>query len=165
MSRLPCKHSRSCHRTPRAEVAAWYDAYLNSFYRSLKAWLRRDIFGARLHAAESAPHLLRTLFSLEQCWTPYYDRLQSRWAVLSGQGWQDGELEAALLALVDSGDPGVQIELETRVEVLLQARDFGHVLAGWDGAIAEVKAWSETKSEALASIRVLNEISRDASGA
>jgi hypothetical protein len=67
--------------------------------------------------------------------------LHSRWPALAGQGWQDGELQASLLALVDSGEPGVQIDLEMRAEALMEARGYGHVLAGWDGAIAEVKTW------------------------
>jgi hypothetical protein len=125
----------------RSEAATWYDAYLNSFYRSLKAWRRGDVLGARLHAAESAGHLLRTLFPLEQRWAPYHDRLASQWALLAGQGWRDGELEAHLLALVESGEPHRQIELETRVEALLAARGFGQVLAGWEGDIEGAKAW------------------------
>ena len=44
-----------------AAVAMEYDSYLNSYVRSLKSWLRGDELGGRLHAAESALHLVRTL--------------------------------------------------------------------------------------------------------
>src|SRR2546423_2715309 len=45
----------------RADAPAWFGAYLNAFYRSLKAWHRGDELGARLQAAESAMHLVRAL--------------------------------------------------------------------------------------------------------
>src|SRR5579875_2370295 len=38
----------------QADVAAWYDAYLNAFHRSLKAWRRGDELGGRLLASEAA---------------------------------------------------------------------------------------------------------------
>jgi hypothetical protein len=125
----------------RADAVEWYDAYLNSFYRSLKAWRRDDRFGGRLHAAESALYLIRMLFSLEGRWPPYLDRLEAQWTILSGQGWQDGELRAALLGLVDNGEPKVQIALEVRVEALMEVRGFGQVLDEWHGDIAQVKTW------------------------
>jgi hypothetical protein len=125
----------------RADAAERYDAYLNSFYRSLKAWRRDDTFGGRLHSAESALYLIRTLFSLERRRPPYLDRLEAQWTILSGQGWQDGELRDALLDLVDNGQPEAQIELETRVEALMDRRGFGQVLDGWNGDIARVKTW------------------------
>ncbi len=125
----------------RTDAAEWYDAYLNSFYRSLKAWRRDDMLGGRLHAAESALYLIRALFFLEGRRPPYLDRLQAQWAMLSGQGWKDGELQAALLGLVESGEPKVQIELESRVEALMEARGFAQVLDDWHGDIEQVKTW------------------------
>jgi hypothetical protein len=71
----------------RADVAAWFDAYLNAFYRSMKAWRRGDELGGRLQAAESAIALIRTLFALERRWPPYHDRLARQLDSLSDQGW------------------------------------------------------------------------------
>ena len=45
----------------RADAAAWFDAYLNGFYRSLKASRGGDELGGRLQAAESAMVLVRAL--------------------------------------------------------------------------------------------------------
>jgi hypothetical protein len=65
-----------------------YDSYLNSFVRSLKAWRRGDDLGGRLHAAESALYLVKTLFGLEHRWPPYHDVLFAELTALEGaQGW------------------------------------------------------------------------------
>ncbi len=129
----------------RADAAAWFDAYLNAFYRSLKAWRRGDELGGRLQAAESAMHLVRTLFPLERRWPPYHDRLAHQLETLAGQGWPAGYLREALLDLLRTGAPGRQQALEAQVEALLRARGFGHVVDAWDGEIERVKAfqWSD----------------------
>ena len=102
-------------------------------YRSLKAWRRGDELGGRLQAADSAMHLLRTLFSLERRWPPYYDRLGTQLAALDAQGWPPGYLREALLGLVRTGDPTLQQELAARVEALMRARGYGQVIDAWDG--------------------------------
>jgi hypothetical protein len=75
-------------------------------YRSLKAWRRSNELGARLQAAESAMHLVRCLFALEQRWTPYHDRLDGQLDTLGvAQNWPPGYLKDALLRLVSTGAP------------------------------------------------------------
>lgn len=108
-------------------LAEHYDAYLNCFVRSLKAWRRGDELGARMQAAESALQLVRTLFALERRWHPYHDQLAGPLAELeAAQGWEEGELPAALLRLVRDADPSFQQELELRVEALLESRGVQH---------------------------------------
>jgi predicted nucleotidyltransferase len=108
-------------------VAEAYDSYLNSWVRSLKAWRAGDALGGRLHAAESALYLIRTLFGLERRWPPYHDRLAPELhAIEEAQGWEPGFLERALLELLGCGRPEFEQELEQRVEDLLAARGFPH---------------------------------------
>lgn len=108
-------------------VAESYDSYLNCFVRSLKAWRGGDELGGRLHAAESALYLIRTLFGLERRWPPYHDRLAPELAAIeAAQGWEPGFLGRALLELLGSGRPGFEQQLEQRVEDLLAARGFPH---------------------------------------
>lgn len=86
-----------------------YDAYLNYWVRSLKAWRKGDELGGRLHAAASTLPLVNLLFGLERRWPPYLDRLESRLSALeAAQGWEPGELRAALLGLLDDGGPARQ---------------------------------------------------------
>jgi hypothetical protein len=125
----------------RADAPGWFDAYLNAFYRSLKAWRRGDELGGRLQAAESAMHLVRVLFSLERRWTPYHDRLGPQLETLASQGWPPGYLREALIALVSTGDPTLQQELEARVEALMRERGHGHVVDAWDGEIERVRGF------------------------
>jgi hypothetical protein len=125
----------------QVDAPAWFDAYLNAFYRSLKAWRRGDELGGRLQAADSAMHLVRTLFSLEQRWTPYHDRLRPELDTLTSQGWPPGVLHEALLGLVSTGDPRRQQELEPRVEALMRQRGHGHVVDAWGGEIERVRAF------------------------
>lgn len=122
-----------------ADVLAWFDAYLNGFYRSLKTWRRGNELGARLQAAESVMHLVRVLFAMERRWPPYHDRLHSQLALLDRQGWPPGYLAETLLVILRTSDPTTQQELELRVEALLHERGFTPDL--WDGEIDRVKAW------------------------
>jgi hypothetical protein len=122
-----------------ADVVGWFDAYINAFYRSLKAWRRGNELGGRLQAADSAMHLVRLLFALERRWPPYHDRLAGQLPTLASQGWPPGYLHTALLRLVQTGDPTFQQELELQVEALLRARGFEVNL--WEGEIDRVKAF------------------------
>jgi uncharacterized protein DUF4037 len=125
----------------QADAAGWFDAYLNAFYRSMKAWRRGDELGGRLQATDSVMHLVRTLFSLERRWTPYHDHLRIELETLGGQGWPPGYLNETLLRLVATGDLTLQQELEVRVEALMRERGHGHVVDAWDGEIERVKAF------------------------
>ena len=122
-----------------AEVLSWFDAYINAFYRSMKAWRRGNTLGGQLQAAASAMHLVCVLFAIERRWPPYHDRLIHQLDTLTSQGWPPGYLHDALLRLVQTGDPTFQQELEARVEALLRARGFEVNL--WEGEIDRVKAF------------------------
>ena len=125
----------------RSEVAESYDGYLNSFYRSLKAWRRGDELAGRLEAAESVVHLARTLFALERRWAPYPKDLARTLDSLSEpQGWAPGYLELTLMGILKTGDPRLQQELEAKVERLLAERGFADVYDAWEGDIDRVKA-------------------------
>ena len=121
------------------DVLGWFDAYINAFYRSLKAWRRGNELGGRLQAAESVMHLVRVLFALERRRSPYHDRLVWQLDTLDTQGWQPDYLRQTLLHLLQTGDPRRQQELELRAESLLRARGFEVNL--WEGEIERVKAF------------------------
>jgi hypothetical protein len=110
-----------------AELAETYDAYLNCFVRSLKAWRRGDELGGRLQAAESCLYLVRLLFALERRWPPYHDQLGAPLGELeAAQGWEAGFLGGALVRVLGTGDPSFQQELELRVEALMESRGIAH---------------------------------------
>jgi hypothetical protein len=129
---------------PKAKevVEKSYDGYLNGLMRSCKAWRRGNELGARVMAAESATHLLHTLFALERRWRPWNDRLPIKLALLDGQGWQPGELHTILLDLIAHGEPRRQQAIARRVIALLRARGFGQVYDDWNGEIDDVLSWS-----------------------
>jgi len=115
------------NRVARENVPAAYDAYLNSFVRSMKSARRGDELGRRLHAAESALALIRTLFGLESAWPPYHDGLDAELpAIEAAQDWPAGYLSMALSRLVGDGDPSFQQQLEGQVERLMLARGVQH---------------------------------------
>lgn len=110
-----------------ADVPQAYDGYLNCWVRSQKAWRRGDDLGGRLHASQSAVYLLRALFGLERRWLPYLDALEPALPEIEqAQRWERGYLRAAVLRLLESGEPAFQRELEARVEALMDARGFAH---------------------------------------
>jgi hypothetical protein len=123
-----------------AAVLSWFDAYINAFYRSVKAWRRGNELGGRLQAAASVMYLVHVLFALERRWAPYHDRLVWQLDTLeSSQGWQPGALRHTLLQLLQTGDPRLEQELELKIEALLRARGFEVNL--WGGEIDRVKAF------------------------
>jgi hypothetical protein len=118
---------RSAGDHAHADLDELYDAYLNCFVRSLKAWRCGNELGARMQAGESALYLVRLLFALERRWHPYHDQLAGPLAELERtQGWRAGELADLLLRLVRDADPTFQQELELRVEALLESRGIRH---------------------------------------
>ena len=122
----------------RERLAAAYDAYLNSFVRSIKAARRGDELGRRLHAAESATALARTLFGLQSAWPPYHDNLAEHLPdIEEAQGWPPGYLQDALLRLVRDGDPTFQQQLEDRIERLMDSRGIAHE---WGTELEPLKA-------------------------
>lgn len=125
----------------QADAAGWFDAYLNAFYRSLKAWRRGNVRGAHLQAAESIAHLLQTLFFLEGQWPPYKDYLGAALERLHGQGWDLADFQETVLHILRTADPVRQQTLEGQVERLLRARGFGHVVDAWEGEIERVKSF------------------------
>lgn len=130
----------SAERAQR-DVASFYDAYLNGFYRSLKCWRRGNTLGGRLEAAQSIDSLLNMLFALEQRWRPYSSRLIFHLHHLAGQGWQSGELEVFLLDLITTGHPTCQQALMRRVVPLLRERGFARVYDDWEGDIDHALSW------------------------
>ena len=120
-----------------AQVSDEYDAYLNSWVRSIKAWRRGDELGGRLHAAASVYPLLRALFGLERQWPPYHDQLETRLSELERlQGWGAGELRTQIVALLDRGSPDVQQRLQAAVESLFRSRGIEH---DWGNDLEQLK--------------------------
>ena len=125
-------------RVAGESTATAYDGYLNSFVRSIKSARRGDELGQRLHAADSALALIRTLFGLESRWPPYHDDLaEALPAIEQAQGWPAGDLSMALSRLAGDGDPSFQQQLEDRVERLMTSRGIEHE---WGDDLEPLKA-------------------------
>lgn len=125
-------------RVAGENTATAYDGYLNSFVRSMKSARRGDELGRRLHAAESALALIRTLFGLESTWPPYHDELAPALpAIEQAQGWPAGYLSMALSRLAGDGDASFQQQLEDRVERLMRSRGVEHE---WGNDLEPLKA-------------------------
>jgi hypothetical protein len=122
-------------------TAAYYDAYLNSLYRSLKCWRRGNVLGARLEAAESVNWMLHTLFALEGRWRPFGSRLSIFLPMLAVQGWDSDDLAAQLLDLLASGEPGQQRAVAQRIIALLRTNGYHHVYESWEGEIDDALTW------------------------
>jgi hypothetical protein len=134
LARMRAEANRVAHEnTPTA-----YDAYLNSFVRSMKSARRGDTLGQRLHAAESALALIRTLFGLESTWPPYHDHLDPALPSIEGaQGWPAEFLATALKRLCGDADASFQQDLEGRVERLMTSRGIAHE---WGNDLEPLKA-------------------------
>ncbi len=127
-------------RKAQADTAGWLDAYLNAFYRSIKALSRGNRMGGHLEAAESMMHLVRTLFSLHGLCTPYWDRLDRWWDRLERGPWRGRELPDRLEEILQSASPSAQQRLEAEVEDLLRREGYGHVFDAWGEELPRVKS-------------------------
>jgi hypothetical protein len=134
LARMRSEADRIAHEnTPTA-----YDAYLNSFVRSMKSARHGDELGRRLHAAESALAIVRTLFGLESRWPPYHDNLGPELpGIEEAQGWPTGYLSVALTRLAGDADASFQQELEGKVERLMSSRGIAHE---WGDDLEPLKA-------------------------
>jgi len=122
-------------RRAREDVDEAYDAYLNSFVRSLKTWGRGDELGGRLHASESMAALVRALCGVLGRWPPYHDELVRLLPEL--ERGLDLPLGDDLREIVRTGDPRAQQRLEARVEALMTSRGFPHQ---WGDDLEPLKA-------------------------
>jgi len=120
----------------RAEVASAYDAYLNSYTRSLKAWRRQNELGGRMHAVESIAALVRTLYGLAGRWPVYHDELERELPELETEVGID--VLEDLRRIAATGDPSVQQQLETRVEKFMADRE---VLHEWEDELDRLRDW------------------------
>jgi hypothetical protein len=123
----------------RHDAAGWYDAYLNGYYRSVKAARRGDELGSRLQAADSIAFLVKALFALRGRLGPHHDRLVRQLAPVEELAWSPGELGPRLLELLRTADPTLQHALERQVADLMRRHGHGSVRDAWGGEID--RAW------------------------
>jgi hypothetical protein len=125
----------------RRETAGYLDAYLNSFYRAMKAAKRGNGLGNHLQAAESMHHLIRTLFFLHGLWPPYLDRLQHQWEKLLKAPHMAETLPQKIERILKTADPTAQQALEAEIEALLRAEGYGEVFDDWGDELPRVKSF------------------------
>lgn len=113
-------------------VAQRLDAYINAFYRSVKAHRRRDEVGWRLAAATSIPPLLDALFALEGRVAPFPDYL-ARELAAHPIARVPADLTERLLRILADGDLPTQQALAREVEALFREAGLGGVFDAWDG--------------------------------
>jgi hypothetical protein len=109
----------------RDTTAERLDDYLNSFYRSLKAWRRGNELAGRIEGMASLRSLAEFLHALDGRRAPYP----------SAYPGTLGELEPLIVDVARTTDPVRQQELQARVEKLARERGFASVYADWDGEI------------------------------
>jgi hypothetical protein len=118
-----------------SRAAALLDAYVNSYYRSLKNDRDGNQHAARLDAGESVARLIAFAFCAERRVAPYNKFLAWELAKhpLGGRWFHPGDAVSGLLEILSTGDVGAQAAQFVRVEA--QARDLGHadLLDAWGG--------------------------------
>jgi predicted nucleotidyltransferase len=115
----------------RDETAELYDAYLNDFYRSLKAWRRTNELAGRVECGRSLRFLGELLFALDGRRAPY----PKEWT------GKLGELEPLILEVAQTGEPRLQQELCVLVRERAAQRGYADVYDAWDGDIDRVLAF------------------------
>ncbi|MCX6743714.1 MAG: nucleotidyltransferase domain-containing protein [Candidatus Parcubacteria bacterium] len=111
------------------------DAYVNSFYRSVKAIAKNESLGARLEAANSIPLLLNALFGLHNRITPFPNYLSRELKTLpmAKLPFSSGKFLNILMKILKTGDLKTQQLLAKTVEKLFRKSGYGSVLDNWSG--------------------------------
>lgn len=115
-------------------AAAALDAYINSYYRSIKNHLAGLELASQLDAGESISHFLDTLFALYRRVRPYnkYLAWELQTFPLEENRWSAGSLLERIAKIVSSGDLLQQRTLFRSMEKLAREHDLGAVVDGWE---------------------------------
>jgi len=116
-------------------ICAQLDACINGFFRSVKAFQRRDAVGMRLESAASLPYLLNALFALEGRIAPFPDYLVRELGLrpLQTFPWPSEKLFEALLRILETGDLSMQQAMAKTVENTFRQRGYNNVFDAWEG--------------------------------
>lgn len=116
-------------------INAQLDAYINGFFRSVKAFRRHEVVGMRLESAASIPHLLNAVFALEGRIAPFPDYLvqELRRRPLQTFPWSSEQLLEALLRILETGDLSTQQSMARNVETTFRQRGYNNVFDAWKG--------------------------------
>ncbi|WP_163880732.1 nucleotidyltransferase domain-containing protein [Paenibacillus favisporus] len=124
------------------QVTRWLDAYLNAFYRSMKAVRRNNELGSLLQASSSIMCLINCLFSMNKLIPPYLDRVDILLDRLEHLPMQKTALSERFAAISQSANPKDQIILFRATEKLLRSFGFNQVYEAWgDQLESEVNYW------------------------
>jgi hypothetical protein len=109
------------------------DAYVNSFYRSLKCLRNGNRLGARLEAGDSIGYLLTFVFALEGRHRPFcgYLERELRARPLRSIPLKGEEILAMIGAIVESGDAAPQQRLFGVIDAVAWQHGCGDVLDAW----------------------------------
>lgn len=109
------------------------DAYINSFYRSLKCLRNGNRLGAHLEAAESIGYALTFIFALESRHRPYYGYLERELDARPLRSFPvpGDELLAMIAAITERGDAAPQQRLFAVIEPIAIAVGCADVLTSW----------------------------------
>jgi len=135
IQRLVDQKARLAPDEARRRARGALGAYLNSLYRSLKsARLGLDL-AARIHAAESAGHLLVALFALEGRVRPFHDSLAWELETEPLARWRTDELLTRIEKILD-GAAEPQQALFREVERQVRPHGFGEEIDAWEPDVA-----------------------------
>lgn len=116
-------------------VRGQLDAYLNEFFRSVKALDKGNELGIRLHAARSIFNFLNALFALHGRMTPFYGYFEQEIEryPLEKFPWTTEQLRHVFLKILATGDLAAQQELAKTAEETFRREGFGKVFDDWEG--------------------------------
>ena len=120
----------------RQLAAEALDAYVNSYYRSLKNLRDGLALAAHLDAAESVPWFLTALFALHERVRPYNKYLRWELERYPLEEWSADSVLPALEQIVATGALEVQRALFRRMERLARGREHGAVIDSWEPDVA-----------------------------
>lgn len=118
-----------------AYVRGRLDAYLDSFFRSVKAYKKGNKSGSLLRAAGSVPFLLDVVFGLNGRHTPFLDYLEQELQTypLEKLPWNPADFYNNVIGIVSTGSITAQQEVAKALETWARKEGYGDVFDAWEG--------------------------------
>lgn len=135
LSKICTEKARIPPNEKNAYIQKKLGAYINNFYRSVKAHKKKKLNAAILKAAESVPFLLDAVFALHNRPTPFLDYLEDELQTypLEKLPWNPIEFHKKIIEIVSTGSLAVQQEVAKTMEKWARNEGYGNVFDEWEG--------------------------------
>lgn len=126
-----CSLDKLTEQQMKNRVSGSLGAYLNAFYRSMKAKRRNNRLGALLEASDSIRYLIFCLYSFNSLIPPYEDRIEATIDMVKELPMEREDLCLIITQIAETADREKQSVLFKAVEKFFRKAGYDHDFDEW----------------------------------